>query len=90
MRNSSVDLPHDDLFGFDRARQKFLLPLITHISLQSNELVDHDFHSPSDVDLDFGMYVEFLYVINSFVMISFDAVESGHCLISKMNPLGPL
>jgi hypothetical protein len=60
VQNSSIDLPCDDLFGFDRARQKFLSPLITQISLQSEDLAELDVHSPSDADLDFGMYVDFL------------------------------
>jgi hypothetical protein len=91
VQNSSIDLPCDDLFGFHRARQKFLLPLITQISLQSDDLAELDVHSPSDADLDFGMYVDlFISDIKWFVMIPSNAVETGLCLISKMNPLGQL
>lgn len=57
MRNSSLDLPSTDLFGFERARQKFLLPLSAQVSyeLELDDFVDHDLSCPAEGDLDFGL-----------------------------------
>ncbi len=55
MRNSSIDLPSNDLFGFERARQKFLSPLTSQVSLESDDFEDHNLYSPSERDLDFDM-----------------------------------
>lgn len=54
-RNSSLDLPSTDLFGFERARQKFLLPLSAQVSLELEDFADHDLSCPAEGDLDFGM-----------------------------------
>jgi hypothetical protein len=54
-RNSSIDLPSNDLFGFERARQKFLLPLTAHVSLESEDLLERDIYCHSEGDLDLNM-----------------------------------
>ncbi len=64
VRNSSIDLPSEDLFGFERARQKFLVPLTTQLSLESDEFADYDSYAPSERDLDFGMCVEILFAFS--------------------------
>jgi hypothetical protein len=55
VRNSSIDLPSEDLFGFERARQKYLEPLTKQVSLETDDYLDRDSSHSSERDLDFGM-----------------------------------
>ena len=88
VRNSGFNLPSDDLFGFERARRKFLLPLTTHVSLESDDLMDHDLQSLSEGDIDSGMCVHSSIVAIFFECVHvclFNSTTLGHSLISRMN-----
>jgi len=87
VRNSSIEIPSEDLFGFHRARQKYLVPLTTQVSLESDDFVDHDFYPPSERDLDFGMCVIFLASsLCDCEYLSHNA-KTGRFLTSKMKRL---